>query len=103
MAGGGEHLTSLADHPRAAPSIRRTKALGGLVGFGLAVLVGLQHGEPCAPMLLRALELGLAGNLVAWGAAVAVWKRVLAAQATTTVRQLQERRSAATATPETAE
>jgi uncharacterized membrane protein YccC len=101
MASGGDHLTSLADHPRAAPSIRRAKALGGLAGFGLAVLVGVQNGEPFSPMLLRALELGLAGNLVAWAAAVVVWKRVLAAQATATVRELQERRAAATA--ETAE
>lgn len=94
-------LTSLSDHPRAAPAIRRAKALGGLAGFGLAVAVGLQHGEPFAPMLLRGIELGLVGNLVAWAAAVIVWKRVLAAQATAAVRDVRERRTAAR--PEAAE
>jgi hypothetical protein len=89
-------LTSLADHPRAAPAIRRAKAAGGLLGFGIAVLQGLSHGLPFATVLLRGLELGVAGNVVAWAAAVAVWKRVLTAQAAAAVRA-RERRVAAAA------
>lgn len=91
MAGSAkQQLTSLAEHPRAAGAIRRAKGIGGLVGFGLAVLMGLEHGEPFAPMVLRAVELGIAGHLVAWAAAVAVWKRLLAAQATAAVREVRE-------------
>ncbi|HVV58482.1 MAG TPA: hypothetical protein VHC45_08980 [Gaiellaceae bacterium] len=85
-------LTSLSEHPTAGPAIRRAKAIGGLVGFGIAVLVGLQIGQPFAPMALRAVELGLAGNLVAWAVSVAIWRRLLAAQATVTVREVQEER-----------
>jgi hypothetical protein len=87
-----QKLTSLAQHPTAGPAIRRAKAVGGLVGFGIAVLVGLQSGQPFAPLALRAVELGLAGNLVAWAASVAIWRRLLAAQATVAVREVQEER-----------
>jgi len=86
-------LVSLADHPRAAPSIRRIKAFGGMAGFAIAVLEGLSHGAPFAAMLLRGLELGLLGNVVAWAAAVAIWKRVLTAQATAAVRARERRLS----------
>jgi uncharacterized membrane protein YccC len=85
-------LTSLAQHSTAGPAIRRAKAVGGLVGFGIAVLVGLQTGQPFDALALRALELGLAGHLVAWAASVAIWRRLLAAQATATVRGVQEER-----------
>lgn len=87
-----EQLTSLAQHPTAGPAIRRAKAVGGLVGFGIAALVGLQNGQPFAAMMLRGVELGLAGNLVAWAASVAIWRRLLAAQATATVRGVKEER-----------
>lgn len=104
-AGGGrKELTSLAQHPSAAPSIRRAKAIGGLVGFALAVLIGMQNGEPFPALALRAVELGIVGNLVAWAVSVAVWRRVLTANATTTVREVQEerRRRLAAATGEEA-
>lgn len=87
-------LVSLADHPRAAPSIRRIKAFGGIAGFAIAVLEGLSHGDPFAATLLRGLELGLLGNVVAWAAAVAIWKRVLTAQATAAVRARERRLNA---------
>lgn len=87
-------LTSLAAHPRSAPAIRRAKAIGGLVGFGVAVLQGTSAGLPLATILLRGLELGLVGNLVAWAAAVVVWKRVLTAQAVAAVRARERRLSA---------
>lgn len=91
-AGGKKELTSLALHPSAAPSIRRAKAIGGLVGFALAVLIGLQNGEPFSALALRAVELGIVGHLVAWAASVAIWRRVLTAQATMKVREVQEER-----------
>jgi uncharacterized membrane protein YccC len=91
-AGAKKELTSLALHPSAAPSIRRAKAIGGLVGFMLAVLIGLSNGEPFSSLALRAVELGIVGHLVAWAASVAIWRRVLTAHATTRVREVQEER-----------
>jgi uncharacterized membrane protein YccC len=91
-ASGKQPLTSLSEHASAGPAIRRAKAIGGLVGFALAVLLGLRNGQPFASLMLRALELGFTGYLVAWAAAVAVWRRVLTAQATTAVREVQEAR-----------
>jgi hypothetical protein len=86
-------LVSLHEHPSAGPSIRRIKALGGLAGFAIAVLKGFGSGAPFASTLLHGLEFGLVGNLVAWAAAVVVWKRVLAAQALAAVRA-RDRRAA---------
>lgn len=88
-------LISLGEHPRAAPSVRRAKAIGGLAGFAIAVLQGLGAGLPFATTLLHGLEFGLVGNLVAWAAAVVVWKRVLTAQAVSAVRARERRRLAA--------
>ncbi len=76
-----ERLTSLRDHPVAGPAIRRIRAAGGLVGFGLAALIGFDGGTPFAATLERALEVGIACQTVAWAAGVLVWKRVLIAQA----------------------
>jgi hypothetical protein len=90
-------MIPLSEHPRAAPAIRRAKALGGLGGFALAFLAGFQHGTPFADTALRGLEFGFVGYLVAWAASVAVWRRVLTAQAVAAVRQANERRRAAKA------
>jgi hypothetical protein len=90
-------VIGLSGHPRAAPAIRRAKAIGGLGAFGIAILAGFSNGEPFAGMALRGLEFGFVGYLVAWGSAVAVWRRVLTAQATNAVRQANERRRIAKA------
>ncbi len=73
-------LTSLRSHPTAGPAIRRVRAAGGLGGFAVAVLTGLEQGSPFAALILRALEVGIASQTVAWAAAVLVWKRLLIAQ-----------------------
>jgi hypothetical protein len=95
--GGEPPVIALADHPRAAPAIRRAKAVGGLGGFAIAVLAGVSNGSAFSDMALRGVEFGLVGYLVAWGSAVAVWRRVLTAQATSAVRQANERRRVAQA------
>jgi hypothetical protein len=76
-----QQLTSLSQHPRAAPAIRRVKAIAGLGGFALASLAGFEHGTPFATTMEHALIAGIVGNLVAWAVAVIVWKRLLVAQA----------------------
>jgi hypothetical protein len=75
-----EPLTSLRDHPSAGPAIRRIRAAGGLAGFGVGALIGVEQGSPFATLALRALEVGIASQTVAWAAGVLVWKRLLIAQ-----------------------
>ena len=74
---GGLRLT---DHPRAARTIRKAKGWGGLVGFGLGVLLGTRAGLPTTDALLRAIEIGVVAYLVTWGVAVVVWKQIARAE-----------------------
>lgn len=83
-------LIGVADHPAAAASIRRAKALAGLVGFGVTLALGLRHDALLSTACLHALAVGVTGYLVAWGAAVTVWRHLLRAQ----VRAAVERATA---------
>ena len=76
-----EQVTSLRSHPSAGPAIRRAKGVGGLGGFGIAALIGFEHGTPFALVLMRALEVGVACVFVFWAGAVLIWKHLLVAQA----------------------
>lgn len=88
-------MISLREHPRAGGSIRRAKAWGGLAGFAVAALAGYGTGLPTSTLLLRALLFGIVGNCVGWAASVAIWRRVLTAQALATVRARNARSQAA--------
>ena len=87
-------LISLGEHPRAGSSIRRFKAWAGIAGFLVAALAGYGSGLPTSTLLLRALVFGIVGNCVGWAVSVAVWRRVLAAQALATVRARNARNAA---------
>jgi hypothetical protein len=78
-------LISLNDHPRAAPAIRRAKARGGLAAFLIVALAGYMHGAALSGLLVHALAGGMVGYLLTWAASVAVWRHLLAAQATAVV------------------
>jgi hypothetical protein len=84
-----ERLTSLHEHPTAGPAIRRVRAVGGLGGFAIAAMIGFDAGSPFATTILRALEVGIASQTVAWAGAVLVWKRILIAQAGAVARSLR--------------
>jgi hypothetical protein len=88
-------LTSLAEHPAAAASIRRTKAYGGIGGYGLALGAGVMHGAALVPALEHAVAAGVVAYLLTWAAAVAAWRRVLAGQATAALRRARAAREAA--------
>ena len=88
-------LVPLSEHPTAAVKIRRAKAWAGIGGFLLMTVVGLRHGSPIEPTLVRALIGGLAANLLVWAVAVSVAKRVLIGQATAAARSARARRAAA--------
>jgi hypothetical protein len=86
-------LTSLREHPRAAPAIRRAKGLGGLAGFLISALAGFEQGAPFAATVTRALIGGAVVYLLTWAAAVAIWRRVLTAQATAAIERARQRGS----------
>jgi hypothetical protein len=71
---------SAADDPRAKDSIRRAKGYGGLAGFAITAFAAYLHGEMITSILLRGLIGGIAGNRVAWLAAVVVWRRIIRAE-----------------------
>jgi hypothetical protein len=83
----GSHLTSLAAHPRAAGSIRRSKAYGGFAGWGIVLAGGLMHGAELEPALEHAVAGGVVAYLITWAVAVAVWRRVLTGQAIAAIRR----------------
>jgi hypothetical protein len=85
-------LTSLRAHPRAAPGIRRAKALGGLAGFVVALVAGFGQGAPFATVVGRALVGGAIVYLLTWAAAVAIWRRILMAEATAALEQARRRK-----------
>jgi hypothetical protein len=76
--GEGTGLT-LADHPRAAHSVARTKAWGGLAGFALGGYLSLSS-HTLADAGLRALAAGLVCYVVAWAIAVFLWRRLVVAE-----------------------
>lgn len=93
-----KRLPSVASHPRAGAQVARAKSIGGLAGFGLAAFVSWRAHVPMPDLLLRAIVAGTATYVVAWAAAVAVWRHlVLAELRAVRVRLAAER--AATAIP----
>ncbi len=70
-------LPSVSAHPRARRSISRAKAWGALIAFGLVALLSSNAGVPAFEVGVRALAAGIAGYVVAWFAAVALWQRLV--------------------------
>jgi uncharacterized membrane protein YccC len=71
---------SLAAHPRAGTSIRRARARTALIAFVVVLLAALHGGVGAQDAILRALVAGVAGNLVAWAIAVALWRQIVLAE-----------------------
>jgi uncharacterized membrane protein YccC len=71
---------SVREHWRAGPSVRRAKGIGGLAGFFLAVAAGVVNGASGSDILWHGLLAGLAGWMVAWGAALVVWRQLVPAE-----------------------
>jgi hypothetical protein len=83
---------SIASHARAKRSVREIKSWVGLIGFGLALVLSLDASVPLAIAAERALIAGVAGYLVAWACAVAVWRALLAAELHARVDEVKARR-----------
>jgi hypothetical protein len=82
---------SVAAHPRARASIRRTRARTGLAAFALVLFLCLNAGVPAQEAALRALVAGLAGNLLAWACALAVWRSLVLAELKVATEAYNER------------
>jgi hypothetical protein len=83
-------MIALADHPRAADSIRQIKGWGGLAGFvavtGYAYLSGM--GLPDA--LLRGVIAGVLAQMLAWIAGIVLWQHLLDGEARMLVKRMHE-------------
>jgi hypothetical protein len=77
---GGDVLPSIANHPRAGAQVARAKAWGGLAGFVFVGVLSWQAHVPGSDLLLRAIMGGIAGYVVAWAGAVAVWRHLVIAE-----------------------
>ena len=72
-------------------AIRHAKGSGGLFGFAVTGLAAHMHGELITSVLVRALAGGLAGYMVAWLAAVTLWRRIIRAELQRTVETIAAR------------
>ena len=79
---------TIGGHPRARRSVKRARALGGLVGFLVTIVLSLKAGVPAFDATARALLAGIVVHLTAWAIAVAVWKQVMLAE----IQALHDRR-----------
>jgi hypothetical protein len=68
---------SVRSHPRAARSVRRTRATAGLVAFFLTLLMSIGANVPAFEAAARSLGAGIAINLLAWWVAMAVWRQLI--------------------------
>jgi hypothetical protein len=77
MSDAPQVVVSIAAHPRAKASIRRTRARVALAAFAVVLLLSLHAGVTGQEAALRALAGGLAGNLAGWACALAVWRIIV--------------------------
>jgi hypothetical protein len=77
--GAGNSGLILAEHPRAARSVARAKAWGGLGGFLIGGYLSLPT-QTLAGAGLRALAAGMVCYVAVWAAAVFLWRRMLVAE-----------------------
>jgi hypothetical protein len=91
MADQTPNLVGLADHPRAADSIRQIKAWGGLVGFGAVVGYSYVSGMAIPDALLRGVIAGVIAQMLAWIGAIVLWQHLLDGEASAAMREARER------------
>jgi uncharacterized membrane protein YccC len=70
----------LSAHPCARRQIRAAKAWGGLIAFLLVLALSLDAGVPAFEAGVRSLIAGVGGYVLAWVAAVLVWRQLAVAE-----------------------
>jgi hypothetical protein len=86
----------LSAHPKARRQIRAAKAWSGLIAFLVVQYLSLHAGLPMFDAGVRALAAGVAGYVLGWVAAVAIWRQLAVAE----IEQLRERLTAPPPTDE---
>ena len=82
-------VITIGAHPRARRSVRRARALGGLIGFLVTLVLSLRAGVPAWDATASALMAGVVVHMVAWRVSVAVWRQLMLAE----LEQVRERRA----------
>jgi hypothetical protein len=88
---------SIRSHPRAARSVRRTRATAGLVSFFLVLVLSLGAHVPAFDATVRALIAGIAMNLITWRLSLALWRQLIIGELRAMHAQRVARREAAEA------
>jgi hypothetical protein len=81
---------TVAKHPRARRSIRTIKAWSALIVFLVVEVKCLKAGMTFDQSVTRALLAGIAAYLIAWVAAVIVWRQLVVAEIEAVRRMLIE-------------
>ena len=76
----GPARVQLSAHPRATRHIATAKGWGGLIGFGVVLLLSMRAHMSLFESGLHALAGGIALYLLAWAGAVAIWREIAVAE-----------------------
>jgi hypothetical protein len=87
-------LINVAQHPRARTSINRSKAWAGLIAFVVVAIFSWKAGVEPVEVGVRAIGAGIAAYVVIWAAAVALWQRLIVAEAKATAERRRDERMA---------
>jgi hypothetical protein len=90
-AGAPSEAVTVAAHPRAKASIRRTRARVAIATFALVLFLSLKGGVTGQEAVMRAVLAGIVGNLAAWFCALAVWRQIVVQEIRTIEQARRER------------
>jgi hypothetical protein len=82
---------SVAAHPRARASIRRTRARTALAAFAIVLYMSMSADVGGPEAAMRAIAAGLVGNLVGWACALAVWRQIVVQEVRLVAQKRRER------------
>jgi hypothetical protein len=88
----GPARVQLAAHPRARRHIATAKAWGGMIGFSLVFWMSHRAHMSFAEASVHALLGGMALYMLAWAAAVTIWREIAVAEVERARRMMAEQR-----------
>jgi len=91
--GGDSDYSSIATHPKARDSVRKTKAWVGLLAFVATALLSFKASVPAFQVFERALIAGVVGYLLSWWATMVVWRHLMLAEQKAAVEEVARRRA----------
>jgi hypothetical protein len=85
--------SSIATHPKARASVRKTKGWVALAAFVLAAALSIKASVPMMDVGIRALIAGCLGYLVAWMISMQVWRHLMIAEQRAAIEEIERRRA----------